>query len=258
MSKKETTSQKRRLHIVIGGKGGSGKSCAAANLGGYLKAKGSTLLCLDLDPINSTFAKWKGLDVQCVDVLNHARTRVDNAKVEALFATVIESASFSEVIMDMGNTAFLSLIQYFKEIDALEIFKVSDVEVLFHVPLTGGQSAKETLDDWLKVQEIVKHDAKMVAWANEFIGGPVGITVDGEWKPISAYPMVTVPTTVGIVTVKDRAHESDTMKADNARMVEECKLIEEIKNDANWSLFSRSRVGAIVKEIRDQLESAGL
>ena len=52
-----------KVHMMLQGKGGVGKSFISALVAQYQKAKGQTPLCIDTDPVNGTFHGYEGLNV---------------------------------------------------------------------------------------------------------------------------------------------------------------------------------------------------
>ena len=48
-----------KIHIILQGKGGVGKSLIAAVLAQYKASKGQNPLCIDTDPVNATFNGFK-------------------------------------------------------------------------------------------------------------------------------------------------------------------------------------------------------
>ena len=50
--------------MILQGKGGVGKSFIAATIAQYKASKGQKPLCIDTDPVNSTFHGYKALTVR--------------------------------------------------------------------------------------------------------------------------------------------------------------------------------------------------
>jgi CO dehydrogenase nickel-insertion accessory protein CooC1 len=57
-----------KIHIILQGKGGVGKSLIAAVLAQYKTSKGQNPLCIDTDPVNATFNGFKALNVQRLQI----------------------------------------------------------------------------------------------------------------------------------------------------------------------------------------------
>ncbi len=73
-----------KIHMVLQGKGGVGKSMIAATLAQYKTGKGAKPLCIDTDPVNSTFEGYKALSVSRLDIMDgdEINTRTFDALVE--------------------------------------------------------------------------------------------------------------------------------------------------------------------------------
>ena len=50
-----------KIHMILQGKGGVGKSFIAALLAQYKASKGQPSLCIDTDPVNATFHGYQAL-----------------------------------------------------------------------------------------------------------------------------------------------------------------------------------------------------
>ena len=59
-----------KIHMVLQGKGGVGKSFIAAILAQYKAGKGQTPLCIDTDPVNLTFHGYKALGVRRLELMD--------------------------------------------------------------------------------------------------------------------------------------------------------------------------------------------
>ena len=59
-----------RIHMLLQGKGGVGKSFIASVLAQYKLAKGQKPLCIDTDPVNATFFGFKALKVQRLQLMD--------------------------------------------------------------------------------------------------------------------------------------------------------------------------------------------
>ena len=57
------------VHFVLQGKGGVGKSLIASLLYQYLHQQGRAVTGVDTDPVNATFAGYKELSVQVLNIM---------------------------------------------------------------------------------------------------------------------------------------------------------------------------------------------
>jgi CO dehydrogenase nickel-insertion accessory protein CooC1 len=58
-----------KIHMILQGKGGVGKSFIAALLAQYKASKGQPSLCIDTDPVNATFHGYHVLDVRQIRIM---------------------------------------------------------------------------------------------------------------------------------------------------------------------------------------------
>ena len=57
-----------KIHMILQGEGGVGKSFIAATIAQYKASKGQKPLCIDTDPVNSTFHGYKALGVRRLEM----------------------------------------------------------------------------------------------------------------------------------------------------------------------------------------------
>ena len=97
-----------KIHLVLQGKGGVGKSLIAATIAQYKAMNGQKPLCIDTDPINATFEGYKALNVRRLNILegDEINTRHFDALVELI------AASEGDVIIDNGASSFVPLSHY--------------------------------------------------------------------------------------------------------------------------------------------------
>ncbi|STX57426.1 traL protein [Legionella israelensis] len=90
------------------GKGGVGKSFISATTAQYKQHKGHTPLCIDTDPINSTFHGFKALNVDHIQVMSgdEINPRLFDALIEKIAATT------NDVVIDNGASSFVPLSHY--------------------------------------------------------------------------------------------------------------------------------------------------
>jgi anion-transporting ArsA/GET3 family ATPase len=65
-----------KIHMVLQGKGGVGKSMIAATIAQYKAGKGQKPLCIDTDPVNATFEGYKALNVSSPSMMLSRRSVV--------------------------------------------------------------------------------------------------------------------------------------------------------------------------------------
>jgi len=94
---------RRKVHFVLQGKGGVGKTFAASLLAQYYLEQGAPLVCLDTDPVNGSFGAIRALGARHVRLL--AGDRIDVDVLDDLVQRVLtEDAHF---VIDNGATSFV-------------------------------------------------------------------------------------------------------------------------------------------------------
>jgi hypothetical protein len=163
-----------KIHLILGGKGGSGKSTAATFLGQYFLHHTSTpAVCVDTDPVNATFASYRAFGTRRVELLD--RGIVNTARFDELMMAILaEDVTF---VVDNGASCFLPLTQYLFEGGVLGLLKNAGRKVVVHTVLTGGNGLHDTLAGFAWLAKNMPDDIGIVVWLNEFFGA---IEADGK------------------------------------------------------------------------------
>ena len=85
-----------KIHMILQGKGGVGKSLIAALLAQYKMNTGQQPLCIDTDPVNATFHGFQGLNVKRLQIMENEEINPRN------FDTLVEliAPATDDVIID--------------------------------------------------------------------------------------------------------------------------------------------------------------
>ena len=95
----------RKVHAVMQGKGGVGKTYIASLIAQYLIEQGEPVVCLDTDMVNATFRDLKALKVEPVDLFKPNSDEIDvNAMDGMVERFVTEDTNF---VVDNGATSFV-------------------------------------------------------------------------------------------------------------------------------------------------------
>ena len=166
----------KKVHIILQGKGGVGKSFIAIMLAMYYQHNGIAYQGFDTDPVNSTFAGFKGLDVEYFNVSN-TNNEIEPALFDGLFEKVIENCQDKDAIIDVGSNGFMNLCSYLITTDLFTILTEAGFEVYIHSSIVGGQNLLDTLNGFDSICTSFPKDVEFVVWQNPF-WGPV--EVDGR------------------------------------------------------------------------------
>ena len=97
-----------KIHMILQGKGGVGKSFISSTLAQHKFAKGGNPLCIDTDPVNATFYGFKKLNVKQINVMNN--DEIDPRKFDDLIELIAKAEN--DVIIDNGASTFVPMSHY--------------------------------------------------------------------------------------------------------------------------------------------------
>ena len=155
-----------KIHMILQGKGGVGKSMIAAILTQYKLAKGKTPLCIDTDPVNATFHGYRAIPVQLLHIIEG-----DEIKTRK-FDTIIEliNGSNDDVIIDNGASSFVPLSHYLISNKVPELLEEMGHELTIHTVITGGQALLDTMSGFSQMVHQFPEQVLFVVWLNPYWG----------------------------------------------------------------------------------------
>ena len=155
-----------KIHMILQGKGGVGKSMIAATLAQYKLGKGQTPLCIDTDPVNTTFHGYTAIPVQQLNIIEGDEIRTRN------FDTIIEliDGSKDDVIIDNGASTFVPLSHYLISNKVPELLQEMGHELVIHTVITGGQALLDTVSGFSQLVGQVPEQTLFVVWLNPYWG----------------------------------------------------------------------------------------
>ena len=130
-----------KMHMVLQGKGGVGKSFIAAVLAQYMAARGHKPLCIDTDPVNATFHGYKALKVHRIEIMEN--DEINSRHFDALVELV--ASSQNDAIIDNGASSFVPLSHYLITNQVPALLQEMGHELVIHTVITGGQALRDTV-----------------------------------------------------------------------------------------------------------------
>ena len=233
----------KEVHFVLQGKGGVGKSFISSMLAQYLMKKhGEHVKCYDTDPVNQTFSQYKALNVETVNILTEHQT-IDSSKFDSLIESIINYDGIS--IIDNGAATFVPLMQYLAENDVINLLLESEIIVITHVPLQGGQAFNDTLNGLSKT---LQTESIVIPWLNNH---PNKLAYSKE--SFSHLPMLQ--STSKILGVVELPHRNpDTFGKDIQLMTSKSLTFDEVAHSPLFTLMPKQRLKRVKDEIFDQLK----
>lgn len=238
-----------KVHIVLQGKGGVGKSVIAAFLAQYKASKGQQPLCIDTDPVNATFAAYKGLDVKRLQIMEGDEINARN------FDTLIEmvAGAKGDVVIDNGASAFVSVTHYLITNHVPELLAEMGHELIVHTVVTGGQAFGDTVNGFAQLAVQFPDKALFVVWLNPYWGA---IERDGKsFEQLKAYTAnkARVSAIVRIPTLKDETYGRDLRD-----MLQERLTFDEALALSSLTIMARQRLKIVKGQVFEQMDAAAV
>ena len=238
-----------KIHMVLQGKGGVGKSMIAATIAQHKAAKGKKPVCIDTDPVNATFEGYKALDVRRLNIMDgdEINTRNFDALIE-----IIASAE-DDVIIDNGASSFVPLSHYLLSNQVPALLKELGHELVVHTVITGGQALPDTVSGFAQLASQFPGECLFVVWLNPYWGA---IEHEGKgFEQMKAYT-TNKGRVSAIVQIPDLKEE--TYGRDFAEMLQARKTFDEALADSSLTIMSRQRLKIVKTQLFGQLDNAAV
>jgi hypothetical protein len=238
----------RNVIITMAGKGGVGKSTTSVWLHQYLKHIGVPVIGFDTDPVNSTYASFKGLDVLHIDIYNK-KAEID----KSLFDTLIERhlldlPDSTTAIVDSGATTFNALLTYLDENAVIDLLREHGIQTVISSPLVGGSEHTETLKSLQSLRN--QFDCKKLVWLNHFYGE----MPDGDESPMEVLPLYLEDRLLGIIDIPD--FNSDTFGKAINEMQKDRLTFDEFYASDHYGIMARNRIKQFKRALYENMDTA--
>lgn len=238
-----------KIHMVLQGKGGVGKSFIAATLAQYKTSKGQKPLCIDTDPVNSTFAGYKALNVQRLQIMESDQINPRN------FDKLVEliASSKDDIIIDNGASSFVPLSHYLISNEVPTLLADMGHELIVHTVITGGQALLDTVSGFAQIVSQFPTEVVFVVWLNPYWGA---IEHEGKtFEQLKAYTTnkARVSAIVTIPTLKE-----ETFGRDLSEMLQDRLTFDEALSMESRTIMTRQRLKIVKGQLFGQLDSAAV
>lgn len=237
---------KNTVHFILQGKGGVGKSFVAVNLAQYISSLGIVPICFDTDQVNTTFAHYKGLNVNLISVMDNSNM-IDPKKFDKLMEELLTcSGTF---VIDTGSNTFLNLLAYIVENDVIKLLKEHGYTVYFHTVVAGGPDLLDTSSGFDSIALGV--NTPIVLWLNEHFG-QLKTDDDKEFNETKVYKRHQ-DKLAGVVMLHSRnklTFGQDILKMNTKRIT-----AREVMESADFSIMEKQRIKTVVRDVFAQLDT---
>jgi len=213
-----------KVHMILQGKGGVGKSFIASILAQHYYAKKKNVLCIDTDPVNATFHGFKKLNVQRLDLMEGD---------------------------EIDPRTFVALAHYLISNQIPALLKNSGIELIVHTVITGGQALTDTLNGFKKMVKQFPDDVSFVVWLNPFWGK---IELEGKsFESLSVY--LDNKNRVSAI-IKIPEYKPETFGRDLSEMLQAKLTFADAIKKPELTIMNRQRLTIIQSDLFEQLEGA--
>ena len=238
-----------KIHMVLQGKGGVGKSMIAATIAQYKASKGQKPLCIDTDPVNATFEGYKALKVRRLNIMDgdEINTRNFDALVEVIAPVK------TDVIIDNGATSFVPLSHYLISNQVPGLLQEMEHELVVHTVITGGQALLDTVSGFAQLAKQFPAECLFVVWLNPY-WGPIEDEGKG-FEQMKAYTAnkARVSAIIQIPALKDETYGRDFAEMLRARLTFDEALAME-----SLTIMTRQRLKIVRTQLFGQLQNAAV
>jgi len=236
-----------KIHIILQGKGGVGKSFVAATLAQYKVKNNQEPLCIDTDPVNATFAGYKAMNVERLQIMDGDEINTRN------FDTLIEmiASSKNDVIIDNGASSFVQMSHYLISNQVPSLLAEMGHELVVHTVITGGQALLDTVNGFSQLAGQFPKNVLFVVWLNPFWGS---VEHNGKsFEQMKAYNenKERVSAIIHVPTLKD-----ETYGRDLTEMLQERLTFDEALTSSSRTIMTRQRLKIVRDQLFNQLDNA--
>ena len=238
-----------KIHMVLQGKGGVGKSMIAAVIAQYKVGKGHKPICIDTDPVNATFEGYKALDVRRLNIMDgdEINTRNFDVLVEQIAAAEVD------VIIDNGASSFVPLSHYLISNQVPALLRDMGHDLVVHTVITGGQALQDTVSGFAQLAGQFPAECLFVTWLNPYWGA---IEHEGKgFEQMKAYTnnKARVSAIIQIPPLKE-----ETYGRDFAEMLQERLTFDEALAMSTLTIMTRQRLKIVKGQLFAQIENAAV
>ncbi|MDD5269392.1 MAG: conjugal transfer protein TraL [Methylococcales bacterium] len=238
-----------KIHMVLQGKGGVGKSLIAAILAQYNVSKSKQPLCIDTDPVNATFHGFKALNVKRLQIMDgdEINPRHFDSLVELIAPSTVD------VIIDNGASSFVPLSHYLISNQVPALLQEMGHELVVHTVITGSQALTDTVNGFAQLATQFPAESSFIVWLNPYWGA---IEYEGKsFEQMKAYinNKSRVTAIIKMPTLKE-----ETYGRDLADMLQEHLTFDEALANSALTIMTRQRLKIVKSALFAQLDNSAV
>lgn len=238
-----------KIHMILQGKGGVGKSFIASILAQYKASKGQSPLCIDTDPVNATFNGFKALNVKRLQIMDG--DEINSRNFDSLVELIAPSTE--DVIIDNGASSFVPLSHYLLSNQVPALLQEMGHEFVVHTVITGSQAMDDTINGFAQLITQFTSETTFVIWLNPYWG-----VIEHEGKSFEQMKVYTTNKGRVSAIVKIPDLKEETYGRDLSDMLQERLTFDEAIANPALTIMTRQRLKIVKTQLFDQLNSASV
>jgi hypothetical protein len=238
-----------KIHMVLQGKGGVGKSMIAAAIAQHKMSKGQTPLCIDTDPVNATFEGYKALKVRRLNIMDGDEINTRNFDVLVELIATAEN----DVIIDNGASSFVPLSHYLISNQVPALLQDMGHTLVVHTVITGGQALLDTVSGFAQLASQFPAECLFVVWLNPYWG-----TIEHEGKGFEQMKAYTANKGRVSAIIKIPTLKEETYGRDFAEMLQERMTFDEALGMESLTIMTRQRLKIVRTQLYGQMENTAV
>lgn len=237
----------KKVHIVLQGKGGVGKSLVSSLLAQYHQEQDQPLRCIDTDPVNPTLLGYQAFDVLHIKLMDGSQ--LDERRFDPMMEELLNKDN--HYVVDSGAASFIPITNYLIENNALGLINQSGKQVIVHSVVTGGQALLDTLNGLVQLVDQLPENTPIIVWLNEYFG-----KVTWKEKPFEEMKAY-LKCKHRIKSIVYIARQSEnTFGKDVAQMLNSKLTFAEVERHPDFSLMAKQRLVMVKRAIFNQISLA--
>ncbi len=241
-----------KIHLVMQGKGGVGKSLLAFYLAQYVREKSGKCLVFDTDPLNQTLARTTALEARVVRILADDHITI----MKNAFDLMIEECETedADVVIDVGASSFVPMLEYCAVNGVYDLWHEMGHACILHSIITG----KDFLDTCAKFAVVMEKTGRRssvssIVWLNPFAGA---VEKDGKGFNQTAVYRENERHIKAVLPMP--AFTNDMFHPDFLAMMEAGKTFDEVIADPVVPIMSRQRIKMMKRDVFGIMDKAGI
>ncbi|MEC4748597.1 ArsA-related P-loop ATPase [Methylomicrobium sp. Wu6] len=238
-----------KIHMVLQGKGGVGKSMIAAAIAQHKISKGQSPLCIDTDPVNATFEGYKALKVRRLNIMDGDEINTRNFDVLVELIATAEN----DVIIDNGASSFVPLSHYLISNQVPALLQDMGHTLVVHTVITGGQALLDTVSGFAQLAGQFPSECLFVVWLNPYWGA-----IEHEGKGFEQMKAYTANKGRVSAIIKIPVLKEETYGRDFAEMLQERMTFDEALAMESLTIMTRQRLKIVRTQLYGQMENTAV